>query len=265
MDPSRRFAELMGEPEPALPLGEAALLVAAHAHRGLDVAAQLARIDDIANGCGSGFEGWRQHLFGRLGFRGDPDSYYDPANSMLDSVMDRQRGIPISLAVLGLEVARRTGVELVGVGMPGHFLLRHEGSPRCYIDAFAGGELLDRDGCELLFANLHTGAVLGDDHLRPVGSLAILDRMLANLASIYSAVSDTPSLAWVLRLRVQIPASGPEARLALVGHRQSLARVLSALGQYGEAADQLEAVAPELAGRQDETFRRAAELRARLN
>ncbi len=125
-DPTAQFAELVKGPESELPLDRAALLIAAHADPALDVDAELAGLDAFADACPERtFEGWRRYLFEELGFTGAVEDYYDPANSFLNEVLTRRTGLPISLSVLGIEVGRRLGLELVGVGMPGHFLLQH--------------------------------------------------------------------------------------------------------------------------------------------
>ncbi len=119
------FIALVQGPENALHLDHAALLLAAHAEPGLDVGAQLDRIDDLAARCPAPtLDGVRGLLFEDMGFSGDTEYYSDPRNSLLDQVLDRRLGIPISLSVLMMEVGRRVGVPLEGVAMPGHFLVR---------------------------------------------------------------------------------------------------------------------------------------------
>ena len=121
-----------------------------------------------------------QVLFGELGFRGNSDDYHDPANSYVNRVMDRRRGIPISLSAVYLFVGRRLGLPVAGIGMPGHFLCRYQTSrEEIYIDAFNGGKLLDRADCKRRIEAL---AVEHDDsHLAPVTSRRMLQRMIANL------------------------------------------------------------------------------------
>ena len=125
------------------------------------------------------------HLFVELGFAGDQHDYYDPRNSYLDEVLTRRRGIPITLSVLAMTVGRRLGVELAGVGMPGHFLLRDEAAPDVFVDAYHGGATLDRAGCADLFHRVHgPGTTFHDAFLEPVGTLDIVARMLANLRNV---------------------------------------------------------------------------------
>src|SRR5918994_7783730 len=107
-DITDRFAELVRGPEERCELDVGALLIAAHARRDLDVDAQLRRLDELAAGCpGSDLEALTSHLCGTLGFRGDTDDYSNPRNSLLDVVLDRRLGIPISLSIVMLEVGRR--------------------------------------------------------------------------------------------------------------------------------------------------------------
>src|SRR5439155_20561951 len=197
MDPTARFTELVRRADDDIPLDEAALLIAAHGRPGVDVAAGLAALDEVAAGCGAHtFAGWRARLFDELGFTGNDRDYYEPANSFLDVVLERRTGIPITLAVVGIEVGRRIGVPLAGVGMPGHFLVRHDGDgDPVFVDAFSGGRLLDEAGCEALFrSHQPAGAAFDPAYLDPVRPRAIVERMLANLRAVYAARRDPDGL-----------------------------------------------------------------------
>ena len=111
VDPTGGFAALVEGPESALPLDEAALLIADHAYPELDVAAQLARLDALALSCfAPTLDALVEHLFVDENFHGNADDYYDPRNSFLNDVLDRRVGIPITLSVLTMEVGRRIGV-----------------------------------------------------------------------------------------------------------------------------------------------------------
>ena len=127
-----------------------AFLIAAHAHPQLDVGAELARLDDLAARCATPTrDGVLAQLFGTEGFHGNEDDDYDPENSMLDTVLDRRIGIPITLSVLAIQVARRVGVTLTGIGAPGHFIVR-DADDGTYFDPFHRGRVLDdreRLGC----------------------------------------------------------------------------------------------------------------------
>lgn len=217
MDPTECFVELVNGPEAALPLDEAGLLIAAHAKPELDVAGHLARLDALAEEVREPtLDGLRRLLFRDLGFAGNEDDYYDPRNSYLDDVLERRTGIPISLAIVMMEVGRRVAVPLSGVSMPGHFLVRDKVDPEVFIDPFARGIVLDRRGCRLRFHGVHgVTATFDPAFLEPVGRRAIVDRMLANLEAIAGTRSDRAMLAWVLRLRASMPGAAEDVRRRL--------------------------------------------------
>lgn len=217
MKPAGRFAELLRQPEELVPLDEAALLVAACANPGLDVDGYLRRLDRLAEEVPAPtLDGLRALLFRDLRFRGDRREYYDPRNSMLDQVIDRRRGLPITLSVVTMEIGRRVGVPLSGVSMPGHFILRDKVDPGVFVDPFHGGALLDREACERLFLAVQPpGSVFDEAFLEPVGRFAILTRILANLEGIAVAADDRDLRRWVLQLRVAIPGAGDEERRRL--------------------------------------------------
>jgi regulator of sirC expression with transglutaminase-like and TPR domain len=140
-------------------------------------------------------------LFDVEGFRGDREHYDDIRNSLLPVVLERRRGIPISLAVVYLTVARAAGLEIMGVAFPGHFLMRaapdagHEAHP-LILDPFAGGRELDRAALERLLAR-HAGedARLEPGLLLPCDSRQIIVRMLNNMKRLYVSARSFPQ-AW---------------------------------------------------------------------
>lgn len=228
-----RFVELVARPEDEIPIDEGALLIAAHAYPGLDVAAQLRRLDALAEGCAAAtLEALVDHLFTEGGFKGNAAEYDDPCNSYLNDVLDRRLGIPISLSVVTVEVGRRLGVPLAGVGMPGHFLVRHMRAPPVLLDPFGGGRLLSEPEAEALFRSLGGTGPFLPRFLDPVAPRAILSRMLANLQGIFLG-RDTRQAAWVLRLRLAVPGLPDQERVGL-------ARALAALGRFDVAAGALE-------------------------
>jgi regulator of sirC expression with transglutaminase-like and TPR domain len=258
LTPTPRFISQVRRPETELALDEAALLIAAHAEPDLDVDLQLRRLDQLAARVGHATAGGvRELLFGELGLRGNDEDYGDPRNSFLDQVLDRGVGIPISLAVLTIEIGRRVGVTFEGVGMPGHFLLRCEGE---LIDPYRGGRPLEVGDAEQLFRRVHgKAATFSRAMLARTGPRAILLRMLANLRNCYAERGESTSLAWVARLRVAIPGL-PRAELA------DLARLLINVGQFAEAGDVLDQLAASASESEGPRLRaRASLLRARLN
>lgn len=258
-----RFADLVARPDDEIPLDEAALLIAAAARPDLEVGAELVRLDELAAGCPEPtFDGLLRYLFGDLGFRGNTEHYQDPDNSYLDQVVRRRLGIPITLSVLTMEVGRRLGVPVDGVGMPGHFLIRDGAEPSAFADPFGGGKRLDADGCREIFTSVAAppGRPLAWDesYVAPVGARAILSRMLLNLQGLFLP-SDLRSAAWVLELRLTVPGLGVPERLGL-------ARALGSLGRFGPAAIELERVAAELPPEEATTVAtEATALRARSN
>jgi len=253
---TERFEKLVAGDDDAVPLDEAALLIAAHAYPELDVAAELGRLDALADRCpGDELDVLLEYLFGECGFTGNRLEYYDPRNSFLNEVVRRRLGIPITLAVVAIEVGRRVGLPLLGVGMPGHFLVRY--GP-VLVDPFTGGRRLSEADCRTLLA-ANGGVELDPSYLAPVGPRAILARMLANLKQVYLQTSDARSLEWVVALRTVIPGVDP-AELA------QLSRIRVNLGKFAEAADALERLAAISDPAQTERIQmRARLLRARLN
>jgi regulator of sirC expression with transglutaminase-like and TPR domain len=194
-DPRECFAAVAREPDARIDLARGALLVAAEEYPGLDVEAQLARLDTLAQGAAPGMAGrgpreraerLAEFLFREEGFAGNAQSYDDPRNSFLNEVLDRRLGIPITLALVYLEVARRLSLPACGVGFPGHFLARVELDPPLLLDAFHGRWLCAADCEALLRGFLGAGAQLAPAlHLRAATPREILLRLLANLKQIY--------------------------------------------------------------------------------
>lgn len=256
------WAALVQGPEDEIPLDRSALLISACANPELDIDAELGRLADLAARVDEPDpSAVCVLLFDRLGLRGDDRTYHDPANSYLDRVLDRRRGIPISLSVLLIEVGRRCGVRLEPVGMPGHFLVRDPESPDLLIDAFYGGRRLDRSGCQQLLRSVAgPGAELTADMLVTTRPRMVLTRMLANLDRSFAERQDFGSLGWVNELRVRLPGR-PAA------DRVHAARRLTELGQLEAAAAEFELLAADAAPGQvqDRLLGEAARIRARLN
>jgi regulator of sirC expression with transglutaminase-like and TPR domain len=224
------------------------------------VAGQLQRLDELAASLAEpSAAAVAALLFDQLGLQGNTEDYGDPRNSFLDQVLDRRLGIPISLAVLMIEVARRAGVVMEGIGMPGHFLVRGGDEFR---DPFQAGRPLDQAACAALFRAIHGPTVeFSPGMLASVGPRIILARMLANLRQSYVTRRDPVALEWVVRLRVAIPGV-PSSELI------DLARLLTELGRFGEAAKVLDdlTVAGVLSEHDSARLHgRAIALKARLN
>jgi regulator of sirC expression with transglutaminase-like and TPR domain len=190
------FERLCTQSDRDINLGEAALTIATEAYPELDIAEYERRLDLLA----ADLKPWTDaaptgvqrvavlcnRLLKQGGFRGDQDDYYDPRNSYLNDVLDRRRGIPISLAIVLIEVGRRLGIKLRGVGFPGHFLVRYDGEQALFIDACHEGTFLDEDACRRLLEHVTSGRMTFDKKLlAPVPKRRVLIRMLRNLKAIH--------------------------------------------------------------------------------
>jgi hypothetical protein len=260
VDPTARFVALVSDVTIEPPLDEAALLIAAHVHPALDLDVWTGRLDDIAGACAEpSFDGVAHQLFAVEGFRGNIERYDDPANSLLDAVLERRLGIPITLAVVMLEVARRAGVAAHGVGMPGHFLVGDPDRPGHFCDVFSGGALLGADECAAIFSRaVGPGHAFEPEMLAPTGSRAIIARMLANLER-SSLAGDPLHATWMATLHFSI------AGLPIV-ERVALARRLGHLGRITVAADELDTLAEMVPDEAAARLRdEACALRSRLN
>jgi regulator of sirC expression with transglutaminase-like and TPR domain len=193
-------------------LDEALALIAIHAGSRRSVEALLTMLDEVAASCPSPqFDVLLQHLFGPGRFAGNTADYYDPRNSLLDHVVERRLGIPISLATLAIEVGRRVGLDVAGVGMPGHFLICERGTDT-FADPFAGPALLDRADCRRIYSRLAVPSPWSVHHLDEVSTEAIVIRVLTNLKANYQQRNDIGNLRWVMTLRAAIPSIGPQER-----------------------------------------------------
>lgn len=244
----------------AEPVERALALVAATGRAEVDPEELLGRIDSLAASVpADDADVLCAGLFRGLGFTGNRTDYYDPDNSLLDRVLDRRTGIPITLAVLAVAVGRRRGVPLVGVGMPGHFLLRSATDPDRFFDAFDGGAPLDAGAARRLFGRLHgPTAQFADDYLEETPSIGVVIRVLNNLRAAHLRRGDRSGLVNVLRLQAALPGAG-------IPERRQLAGVLAAGGRFVEAADLYEALEAEDPGRSSEHRAASNRLRASLN
>jgi regulator of sirC expression with transglutaminase-like and TPR domain len=193
-----KFAEMVARNENDLELDRATLLIAAEEYPCLDLENYLVRIDELAELTGSRDDRrsdpasrvarLSDSLFGELGFRGNVENYFDARNSFLNDVIDRRVGIPITLSVLYIEIARRIGLKLFGVGMPGHFIVKFTDDEReILIDPFNGGRLLSEEKCrEMVSAIYGAGVKFHQAFLYAVTKKQILARMLQNLKGIYA-------------------------------------------------------------------------------
>lgn len=187
-DVRRRVARVVALAGEGL-LAEATLEFARFAYPNLEVQGYLDRLAAMAELVeGPTHLDLRRVVAIREGFGGDIDTYYDPRNSFLNEVMDRRRGIPITLAVVWMEVGRRAGINVQGVGLPGHFLVYAGGQ---LVDPFGGGEAIGADEAAALFAENYGGTPrLNPEWLEPVTPVSILERMLGNLTEAYRRAAE---------------------------------------------------------------------------
>lgn len=220
MDDLRRLVEVPGEPD----LIEGALLIAREEYADLDPASwrrDFAKLTDEARArvdaeapARTALTQFNEHFFGRLGFRGNRDDYYDPRNSYLNDVLERRVGIPITLSLLHVEMGRRLGLPLSGVGFPGRYLVRLDRDGRTwFVDCFEGEEV-DRDRCRGLLRELYGGRIeLREEMLRPSGARDTLLRMLNNLRAIFARRREPDrALRFVELAMVVDPASADSVR-----------------------------------------------------
>ena len=179
---------------------------AAQAHADLDVDVWCERLDTLAARVAQPtFEALRAMLFEDEGFTGNRTDYADPENSFLDAVITRRVGIPITLSVLTMEVGRRLGLDIRGVGMPGHFLVQEAAQKDTWCDPFHDGRCYSLDECRSLFARLHGPASKFHlEYLAPSSPHDIIARILTNLEHGRLA-SDPLQLAWMCDLHLALP------------------------------------------------------------
>lgn len=240
----RRFAALVAQPEAALDLMHVALLVAAEEQPGLAVAQYRARLLELGLEARARVRERRaapllalnDFVFNELGFTGNEERYYDPRNSLLSYVLDARRGIPITLSLVYMELGRRAGLEVAGVGLPGHFIVRvraQPDEPALLVDPF-NRRIVDAADCQQQLDALYGGQVsLSPEHLRPARPREILTRLLRNLKAIYiRARWHTRALAAVERILLVAPAEHEE--------RRDRGLLLAQLGRYAEARHDIE-------------------------
>jgi regulator of sirC expression with transglutaminase-like and TPR domain len=201
----KRFAREIAKEDNELNLAYAALLFSQYLTGAFKPARYLRLLDDLAAPIRAEvlaadtdldkIQVLNRHLFQHLGFTGNSQDYYHPDNSLLNKVLERWTGIPISLSVLYLEVGWRLQLPVWGIGMPRHFIVGY-GMPEdpVYIDVFNGGQILSEDDCLTLarVPQLHRRRFV-KQFLRPVTKKAILFRMLLNLKQIYMAAENWPA------------------------------------------------------------------------
>ena len=238
------FTEIVSRKDEEINLAEAALTIAAEEYPRLDIPLYLDKLDRIGDMARERARGaidsldqisaLNAVLFEELGFRGNRDKYYDPRNSFLNEVIDRRTGIPITLTIVYIEVAKRIGLFIEGVGMPNHFIARHAAATGdVFIDVFNGGRLMGEMGCAEMLAEISKGKLsLQPEHLMAVTKKQILTRLMMNLLGIYSLGDHPRALSLAERLMIINPDS-PQ-------HVRDYGVLLDATGKISSAIEMLE-------------------------
>jgi len=233
-----RFARLMARPEPEIDLAVGALIIAGHGRPAIDEEAALGQLDAIAERVRIRLDAGdptqtlvnRLHdvLYRELGFRGPTAAEYgDPSNSHFDEVIGRRVGLPISLAIVELEVAARLGLSLVGIGLPGHFVVG--GPDGLLIDPADGGRSLTPDDCQALIRRaVGDGVLFHVGMLRPAGRREILARVLRNLKVARLGRRDWPAAVDAIDLLLVLEPTDPD-------HGRDRGLLLGRMGRFGEA------------------------------
>ena len=260
-----------------LPLLEAAVSIAQDAQPQLDIQAVLGEVENHAEVLRLRLQSdapslhklqrLNHYFFQDLGFAGNVNDYYDPRNSHVHHVLQTRRGIPITLAVLYIEIAQHIGLRARGISFPGHFLIKvtlSRGDQRgeVVVDPFSGRSLARETLDDMLtpykqqHSELEKAQIPLEYFLRPASAREVLTRMLRNLKEIHTTARDWPDL---LAVSQRLVALLPDA----LEERRDRALPLEALGRLSEAADDLQAYWDEMGEHSDPMTQE--KLRARLN
>jgi regulator of sirC expression with transglutaminase-like and TPR domain len=213
-DAIQDFALLMQRAEEEFNLDQAALLIARTEYPQLNVPGQLARLDALAlrldcdptRSAIENIESMNKLLFETEQFRGNEEEYDDPRNSYLNDVLERKLGIPISLSLVYIEVARRRDLPVMGVSFPGHFLVKYRADlNEILIDPYRGGRMLTRQDCEeLLKAQFGDEEELKPEYFAASTKKQILARMLNNLKGSYVRRHDFTRVLTMIQLALLV-------------------------------------------------------------
>jgi regulator of sirC expression with transglutaminase-like and TPR domain len=203
----QRFRAIANLPEANVDLVEASLVIALEEEPHLDIDSYLARVGTWSDAVRARLEGTRdiermvdainKLLFDEEGFHGENEDYYDPRSALVNELIDKHAGLPITLSVLYIELSRRLGIEASGVSLPGRFLVKLSGAfGEIVIDPFDGGRVLSTVELQKILDEMYGGGVkLREHHLRSFSRREILARELAHLKAAYLARHDLPRAA----------------------------------------------------------------------
>jgi regulator of sirC expression with transglutaminase-like and TPR domain len=216
-DDEPALLDLLAGKSTRIPLDQAALQIARIEYPDLDPGVSIAQLDNfaaaIADRAGDLSHGEKfiratnEYLFGELGFRGNDADYYHPDNSCLNRVIETRLGIPITLSLIYIEVARRLAKPVAGVGLPGHFIVLYDdGRFRSWIDPFHAGALVDEARCREL-SQMET---LDPAMLAPVDKRYIAMRMVNNLRRVYFNRREPEKAVRILDLLIGADPASPD-------------------------------------------------------
>lgn len=224
LDAAAEFARLSRSCEAdgrEAPLDRASLLISAAFEASVEPQTYLERLDALAERAVAAGAGATEPyakigavlrtLFVDAGFRGNDLAYDDTRNSLLSSVLDRACGIPISLSIVLMEVSRRVGLPLDGIGLPGHFVVRFpDETSRLFIDAFRAGEIIDVAECRAIVDRLYRGRLSWrDDFLERVSNGFILKRVLLNLRNSLSHAKNYTGALMAIEMQLAVDPHDP--------------------------------------------------------
>jgi regulator of sirC expression with transglutaminase-like and TPR domain len=236
---------LSHEPSAAVDLAEVALLVARDEYPAVDVEATLGELSALAHDLRPRLRGplpsrvaaLSRYLFHELGFRGNSENYYDPRNSYFNEVLDRRLGLPITLSLVAMSVGGRAGLNLVGVGLPGHFIAKAVGPDEAEVlfDPFHGGQVLTPSQCEAMVEQV-TGARFHatPETLTAASAHSITVRLLSNLKGVYLHSNDFARAARIGQRLCQLLPNDPR-------QKRDLGVALLHAGQPGQSLRHLAA------------------------
>jgi regulator of sirC expression with transglutaminase-like and TPR domain len=233
-----KFARIVATPEADLDLALGALTIASDGRPEVEPEPTLAILDSLAERVRVRLDAGDPQdvvidrlndvLYRETGFRGPTAAeFHDPRNSLLDLVAWRRIGLPISLAIVELEVAWRIGLSLHGIGLPGHFIVGT--GDGVLLDPAGGGARLRPDDCQALMRQaIGDGVLFHSGMLRPATKREILTRMLRNLRSAHLAARDWPAALGTVELLAVVEPLDPD-------HGRDRGLLLGRMGRFGEA------------------------------
>ena len=219
------FYREINQPDGSIDLAKASLYIALEEYQNCDPEEYLNALDAMAEEVRDRLpvqnyplriiQTINRYLYEDLGFSGNEADYYDPRNSFLNEVIDRRCGIPITLSLVYLEIAKRIEFPMVGIGMPGHFLIKPDFEDAgIFVDAFNGGEILFPEDCKTRLYQIYGQPLdLPARFFAPVSAKQLLGRMLGNLKAIYLNQQDSIRvLAAIDRILLLFPNALGELR-----------------------------------------------------